>query len=393
MRWDLYSALTTALGNLTFLVRDDGEALPENQIKRMTMTTLESLLGVTFPRKYIGKTTAPGVGDASVDGYAVGDRWIDETNDKEYVALDVSVGAAVWTETTATGGTGGVTSGPQSFGDNYVITPSVASNNLTVALKTIAGADPSAGDKITFRIGNTKREITAAASYTKNAATNWHNAGSAELAGKPIDFFVYAIQETGASAGTKFGHSRIPYALTMADFVNTTTDEKYIAGNWTNFNATDQVEVIGRFRAQLSAGAGYTWSIASALVINRPIYETDFLEWTPQHTGFTATIPSGGVTRYILSGKLLQLNYAHPTPGASNATNLLISSPFKSKNLTGYNQWFALGFTYDNSIGVATGQAQMAPNSNSIICSKSIGAVWTASGNKLANFTLFVEIN
>ena len=61
-----------------------------------------------YPIKHIGKTTAPTVDDDSGEGYAVGDRWLDETNDKEYVALDVTVGAAVWTETTSTGG-GGLT--------------------------------------------------------------------------------------------------------------------------------------------------------------------------------------------------------------------------------------------------------------------------------------------
>lgn len=57
-----------------------------------------------YPRKYAGKTTAPTVNDDSGDGYAVGDKWLDETNDKEYVVLDVTVGAAVWKETTSTGG-------------------------------------------------------------------------------------------------------------------------------------------------------------------------------------------------------------------------------------------------------------------------------------------------
>lgn len=51
-------------------------------------------------------TTAPAVTDGSGAGYAVGSRWIDATNHKEYVCLDATVGAAVWTETTAAGGGG-----------------------------------------------------------------------------------------------------------------------------------------------------------------------------------------------------------------------------------------------------------------------------------------------
>jgi len=52
-------------------------------------------------------TAAPTANDDSGDGYQVGSRWIDVTNDKEYVCLDASVGAAVWTETTQSGGGGG----------------------------------------------------------------------------------------------------------------------------------------------------------------------------------------------------------------------------------------------------------------------------------------------
>lgn len=41
-------------------------------------------------------TTAPTVNDDSADGYAVGSVWIDVTNDVFYVALDVTVGNAIW---------------------------------------------------------------------------------------------------------------------------------------------------------------------------------------------------------------------------------------------------------------------------------------------------------
>lgn len=50
---------------------------------------------------YVQSNTAPGVGDDTDDGYIIGDRWLDTTADKEYVCLDVTAGAAVWTETTA----------------------------------------------------------------------------------------------------------------------------------------------------------------------------------------------------------------------------------------------------------------------------------------------------
>jgi hypothetical protein len=170
----------------------------------------------------------------------------------------------------------------------YVITPSVSSNNLTVAIKDMSGNDPSASNPLLFRVGNTDYSLEAATSVTKNAGTNWCNAGSSELKTLEVDYFVYAIGETGASAGLKFGFSRIPYATTMNDFVNTAANEKYIAGNWTNFNATDAVVNIGRFNAINSGSASYNWSIpATSVIINYPITETRWLNWLPTWANLT----------------------------------------------------------------------------------------------------------
>jgi len=61
--------------------------------------------GGNLLHKYDG-TTAPTVNEDSGDGYGVGSNWYDITNDKAYVCLDATTGAAVWTETTA-GAAGG----------------------------------------------------------------------------------------------------------------------------------------------------------------------------------------------------------------------------------------------------------------------------------------------
>lgn len=52
----------------------------------------------------LAATAAPAASDDSSAGYAVGSQWIDVSADAEYVCLDASVGAAVWIETTASGG-------------------------------------------------------------------------------------------------------------------------------------------------------------------------------------------------------------------------------------------------------------------------------------------------
>ena len=58
----------------------------------------------TVVRVFPGKTIAPTVNDDSSAGYIVSDDWIDETAGKSYQALDVTDGAAVWTEITGGGG-------------------------------------------------------------------------------------------------------------------------------------------------------------------------------------------------------------------------------------------------------------------------------------------------
>lgn len=208
---------------------------------------------------------------------------------------------------------------------SYQIVVSVASNNLTLAIKYIDGNDASTTKSMKFKIGNGLYNLTAAVSFTKNAGTNWCNAGGVELAAQPIDFFVYAIGETGASSGLKFGFSRIPYAKTMSDFVNTSTNEKYIAGNWTNFNASDVVVNIGRFRAQLSATAAFNWSIASQLVVNRPIFETDILTWTPTHSRITTpytNLPVTNLAVYILSNRILNTQERHTQNAVPGGTGI-----------------------------------------------------------------------
>lgn len=51
---------------------------------------------------WAGKTTAPTANDDTGDGIKVGDRWLDETNNQEYVCVDATLGAAIWQQTTKT---------------------------------------------------------------------------------------------------------------------------------------------------------------------------------------------------------------------------------------------------------------------------------------------------
>ncbi len=55
--------------------------------------------GYELVKNNIAATTAPVVGDDDADGYAIGSKWFDTTNDVSYVCLDASTGAAVWEST------------------------------------------------------------------------------------------------------------------------------------------------------------------------------------------------------------------------------------------------------------------------------------------------------
>lgn len=183
---------------------------------------------------------------------------------------------------------------------NGKIVPSVASNNLTVAIKGLDGNDPSATNPVYCRIGDTVRKITSALSVTKNAGTNWFNSGSTELATQEIDYFVYLGYN--ATDGVTIGFSRIPWANEYDDFSATSTNDKYCAiSTITNASAGDDYEVIGRFGATLSAGAGYTWSVPTFTnknLIQCPIFETRWLN-----------MASGSITNLTIGNGTFTYNY------------------------------------------------------------------------------------
>lgn len=218
---------------------------------------------------------------------------------------------------------------------NGKIVPSVTSNNLTLALKGMDGNDPSASNPVKIIIAGTLHTITSALSVTKNAGTNWFNAGSSELATKEIDYFAYIGYN--ATDGVTLGFSRIPHARIYSDFSTTTTDEKYCAiSTITNAAAGDNYVNIGRFAATLSAGAGYTWTVPTFTSINLiqfPIYETRWLDWVPTYVWTAGTAPSGAGANirreYKISRNTCTVNFYHSnfTAGAT-VTKLKLTMPF-----------------------------------------------------------------
>ena len=67
---------------------------------------------------------------------------------------------------------------PDGYMINGKISVTVATNDITVALKTKSGGNPSTTDPVSVWINGTMRRCTAALSVTKVDGTNWCNAGN-----------------------------------------------------------------------------------------------------------------------------------------------------------------------------------------------------------------------
>jgi hypothetical protein len=221
---------------------------------------------------------------------------------------------------------------PEGFLINGKIVPSVASNNLTVAIKGLDGNNPSATSPVYIRIGDTIRSITGALSVTKNAGTNWCNSGSTELATIEVDYFVYIGYN--ATDGVVIGFSRIPSASIYSDFSATSTNEKYAGiSTITNAAAGDNYIVIGRFAATLSAGAGYTWTVPTFTtknLIQRPIYESRWATYLPTYSADsgTWTSVSGGIIRYRIAGNTVNVRVSVLGTTSASPTYIGITTPF-----------------------------------------------------------------
>lgn len=255
---------------------------------------------------------------------------------------------------------------PEGYLINGIIAVAVASNNLTVSIKTLAGNNPSATDSVFVRIGTAIHEITAALSVTLAAGTNWMGLGGTMFAGKTADLFVYLGYN--ATDGVTLGISRIPYATTYAEFSATSTAETYAGiSTITHAASTDSYCVVGRFAASLGASATYYWtdgSTGTRGLIHRPIFETEVRTYTPTLSNFT--IGSGGnaaVTgTYRLSGKQVEIEASAVlgSSGQSVGTGPTFTLPFThADDASTYAQPGNLTFN-DTGASVYMGVARLA---------------------------------
>lgn len=142
------------------------------------------------PYAYPGKTAAPTVNDDQNDGHQVSDLWIDETNDKVYVLVDVSAGAAIWLDITSAAAAD-VTVDTTNF-DGIL---SAADSDLQTALETIDD-HTHALNEITNPTGDKTFSMT-----TRQISFLWTNPGGhgliLEASGAYSDELLHIHQHTG----------------------------------------------------------------------------------------------------------------------------------------------------------------------------------------------------
>jgi hypothetical protein len=276
---------------------------------------------------------------------------------------------------------------PDGYMVNGKISVTVASNNITVALKTKNGTDPSATDPVSVWINGTYRRCTAALSVTKNAATDWFAAGS-QLPATETDFFPYLIWNTTPVTDiVDIGFGRLPSFRVFSDTNATTTNQGYCAnGNASLPTSTDDMVVVGRFAATLSATAAFNWSVPSYTsknLIQTPIYETRVLSYTPTITGYSAN-PTGTIYNYKLSGTFVTVYIVEGTNGTSNSGNTTYTGPIAAQTVTN-GAWIGVGAANDNGAALTTPVRVNASSGSTTISffpNFSGASTWTASAGK-----------
>lgn len=85
----------------------------------------------------LSAAVAPTANDDSGDGYAIGSRWTDTTAKKEYVCLDATVAAAVWTETTVQDVSPRVAVGAANYNPSVLTTDCIIGVDNTAAARSV----------------------------------------------------------------------------------------------------------------------------------------------------------------------------------------------------------------------------------------------------------------
>lgn len=258
---------------------------------------------------------------------------------------------------------------------NGAISVTVSAGDLTVAIKTSAGADPTASDPVWCNVGARTVTITSALSMTREAgalsapprvAWSWLNLSRPPVSGCEVDLFVYlgwnASQATPMLLVSREGwHRKCVFSSETSGhgaMCNLATGDDPAQGYPdTSF---DDIAVCGRFNAINTTPN--VWSSPSSLVIAQtPIESTRMLSWnfllTPVDDSGN---PTGGScsplvhwhSHYQLEGPWLNILFHHATTYSASSTvakALLFEVPTSSQEPTVWNE-ISVGIIQDGGV-------------------------------------------
>lgn len=223
--------------------------------------------------------------------------------------------------------------GPEGFIINGKISVSVASNNLTVAIKGMDGNDPSSTNKVYVRLGGTVREITASTSFTLNAGTDFFGLGASGHSSKTVYYYAMLIWNS-ANSVVRIAMTRKMIGYTCASYSTTTTSHLYL-GVSGPFAGSDVAYPIGVISAVNSGSASYNWS-APSVYSEQPTLVLPWIDYAPTYSAsgsMTYTSVSTTRARYQMTphGYVLRV-YANGTTGGTASASLIFTPPYPIAN-------------------------------------------------------------
>ena len=272
---------------------------------------------------------------------------------------------------------------PAGLLQNGKLNVTVSANDLIVAIKTNAGTDPTTSNPVRVNIGGTVRTISAATSITLADATNWFGSGGSMFATIQQEYFAYAVWDSNSSI-VAVSIARSPRFRLVSDASSTNTNFFYL-GNYANFTTTDEVCVIGRFPATLSASAAFTWTVptfTNANLIHEPVFETSILTYAPTLTGFSSQ-PTANYYRYIVKRDTVKFITRSTTAGTSNATTFTVPLPVTARTVSDA-QWHTAITYEDNGASSTTSGRLLIVSADTAAAARTnwVSGAWTGSSTK-----------
>lgn len=263
--------------------------------------------------------------------------------------------------------------GPLGRETQYKITPTVATNDLTVTITHADGTTPTTARPLWFLINSTWRSVTAALSITIVDGTNWFNSGSAELGTLLVPYFTYVVWDSNSSV-VAVTISRKPHYRVVASTMSTTTSENHIYG-YSGFTDGDNMVNIGYFEATLSlSGTSHLWTVPTFTTLNlknMPTYDTAEFTYNPQwaSTGTQPAIVNGTIIgKYSIKNNQVFVNVRQTNGGSTTygTGTYTWSLPFASKTIASYGSNGSCQ-VFDNSASTFyVGRSSIGSNSSTI---------------------------